>query len=109
MNGERDLKVFEINLLQLPLFNGTIAAKFTLLNRFVGNGSIFSMGLFGFKYSYGHNKTQYPTFPHFPGIKGINFAFTGLLIDIESAQPGYPGHYFVGIGMTFVTLWNRIE
>ncbi|MBU0497716.1 MAG: hypothetical protein KKC68_08905 [Candidatus Thermoplasmatota archaeon] len=109
IKGERTLKIGEILLRQFPFLNGSIAAKFTFIHSFEGNGSIFSLGLLGFKYSYGYNKTAYPEYPHFPGIIGGNIAFTGILIDVQAEEPGLAGHYFIGVGMTFVTLWNKIQ
>jgi len=109
LKGVKEKTFLELNPLQLRFLNGTISAQFTVASRFKGNGSVFSLGLFGFRYSYGHNQTRYPSFPHFPGITGGVIGFTGLLIDVESAQPGYPGHYVMGVGMSFITIWNRVE
>lgn len=108
LRGEKDRGIVDINLVQFPFFNGTIAAQFSLASKFTGNGTVFSLGLLGFKYSYGQNQTQYPTFPHFPSISGGVIGFTGILIDVESAQPGTPGHYVVGVGLSFVTAWDRV-
>jgi len=109
LKGEKVKSFFELNPIQMKFLNGTISAHFTLASKFTGNGSVFSLGLLGWKYSYGHNQTKYPVFPHFPGITGSIVIFTGILIDVESAQPGYPGHYIMGTGMSLITTWNRTE
>jgi hypothetical protein len=107
LKGEKNATIFERDLIQLPFFNGTISPQFSLASKFKGNGTIFSLGLLGLKYSYGQNQTKYPAFPHFPEITGGVIAFTGILIEVESAQPGYPGYFIVGLGMSLFTAWNK--
>jgi hypothetical protein len=109
LKGVKEKTFLELSPITLPFLNGTLSAQFTVASRFKGNGSVFSLGLFGFRYSYGQNQTRYPDFPHFPCITGGVIGFTGLLIDVESKQPGYPGHYVMGVGMSFITIWNRVE
>ncbi len=109
MKGEKVKTIFELNPIQLKFLNGTISANINLASKFTGEGSVFSLGLLGWKYSYGQNQTKYPTFPHFPTITGGFLVFTGILIDVESAQPGYPGHYIMGTGICLLTTWNRAE
>jgi len=109
IKGQKVSSLVELNTLQFPFLNGTISGQFTLASKFSGNGSVFSLGLLGWRYSYGHNQIKYPEFPHFPKITGGVIAFTGIIIEVESAQPGYPGHYVIGVGMSFITIWNRAE
>ncbi len=107
IRGEKERAIVEINLVQFPFFDGTIGAQFSLASKFTGSGTVFSLGLLGFKYSYGQDQTLYPTFPYFPSITGGVIGFTGIIIDVESAQPSTPGHYVAGVGLSFITTWDR--
>lgn len=109
LKGDKVASFLELNPFQMKFLNGTISGYITFASKFTGNGSVFSLGLLGWRYSYGHNQTKYPVFPHFPSITGSVFWFLGIYIDVESAQPGYPGHYILGVGTSLITIWNQAE
>jgi len=107
IKGAKDVALLELNFPPLDFFNGTIAGRFCLLGQWAGKGFIFSLGILGFKNIYEFDQQLYPEFPHMPDIKGTNLVFIGILIDIISENPDTLGHYFLGLGTTLLTVWNK--
>ena len=108
LKGEKVSSFVELNIQQLPFFNGTLSAQFSLFSKFNGNGTIFTLGFFGFKYSYGYNETNYD-FPYFPVIEGSTIGYTGILIEVDITEGEYEGSYVIAIGMNVLTFWKLVE
>ena len=109
IKGEKTNSFLELSVMQLPFFNGNITAGLIGYSKFIGNGSIFTVGFIGLKYIYDFNNTKY-RFPYFPTIKGNIVGFSGILIDVNAQNADIPedmkGYYYIGVGMSIFTYWE---
>jgi hypothetical protein len=108
IKGEKEFSLGEFFFPQFEFFNGTISGRFSILGSWVGKGFIFTLGILGFRYIYEFDQELYPEFPHMPDIKGTNLGFIGIFIDIYADNPDIQGQYFIGVGTTILTIWNRV-
>ena len=109
IKGEKTSSFLELSIMQLPFFNGNITAGLIGYSKFIGNGSIFTVGFIGLKYIYDFNDTKYG-FPYFPVITGNIVGFSGILIEVKAQHAGIPegmkGNYYIGVGMSIFTYWE---
>jgi hypothetical protein len=110
IQGVKDLTYLNLTLYDFPFFAGKINAGFYGMNRFTGNGTVFTVGFLGFKYLYDYNETKYK-FPYFPEIRGTVLGYSGLFIYIDSFNYSgtQQGPFIIGIGMSIMTLWKNIK
>lgn len=107
LKGSKDRSILELNVTTFPFINGNITAQFSVMTKFTGNGSVFTLGTLGFRYEYEFDKTKYE-FPYFPVISGSIIGYSGILIEVKGLSPELSGSYVVGVGMTILTIWNRL-
>jgi hypothetical protein len=110
IEGVKDLTYLNLTLYDFPFFAGRINAGFYGMNRFTGNGTVFTAGFLGFKYLYDYNETKYK-FPYFPEIRGSVFGYSGLFIYIDrfNYSGTQQGPFIIGIGMSIITLWKNMR
>ena len=111
VKGERTFNQLDLPVYRYPFFNTTMTALFSLYSTFVGRSSVFTIGTLGFKNIHDFNMTKYD-FPHLPELKGTVVGFTGILIKVimgDDFGEEYAGTYFIGAGMTVLTIWNNQE
>ena len=108
IKGEKDFSIGELFFPEFDFFNGTIAGRFSILGSWVGKGFVFTLGILGFRYIYEFDQDLYPEFPHMPDVKGTNLGFIGIFIDIYADNPDIQGQYYIGVGTTLLTIWNKI-
>ena len=110
IQGVKDLTYLDLTLYDFPFFTGNINAGFFGMNRFTGNGTIFTAGFLGFKYLYDYNETKYE-FPYFPEIRGSVLGYSGLFVYIDSFNYSgtQQGPFIIGIGMSIITLWKNMQ
>ena len=110
IKGEKTNSFLELSVIQLPFFNGNITAGLIGFSKFIGKGSIFTVGFIGLKYIYDFNSTKYE-FPYFPTITGNIVGFSGILIEINAQHTDIPedmkGYYYIGVGMSIFTYWTN--
>lgn len=109
IKGEKVSSFFELSVVDLPFFNGNITAGLVAFGKFIGSGSIFSLGFLGLRYIYDYDDTEYD-FPYFPVITGYIVGFSGILIHIYVDGANVPeymhGDYIFGAGMSVFTYWT---
>jgi len=105
MLGVKEYTLLELIQFSYPLLIGNMTAQFTVLNRFRGNGSVFSLGFLGFKNIHDYNETKYED-PFLPAILGSVVGFTGLLIEI---LPEEEFQIYFGVGTTVATVWSKLN
>lgn len=105
MKGVKEYTLYELIQFTIPFLIGNMTAGFTVMNRFRGNGSVFSIGFLGVKNIHDYDETKYED-PFLPTISGSMVGFTGVLIEV---LPEEEFKYYIGAGMTMATVWNKLN
>ena len=107
LRGVKEFSILELPVFVFPFFDGNITAQFSVLGKFSGNGSVFTLGTLGFRYIYDFNMSKYD-FPYFPTIRGTVIGFSGILAEVKSFIGEGEGPFVFGVGMTIFTMWNKV-
>jgi len=103
--GVKTFAFYELIQFQVPFLIGNMTAGFTVLNRFTGNGSVFSVGFLGIKNIHDYDPAKYGK-PYLPIISGFIVGFTGVLIEIEVDEEV---SIYIGAGMAIATFWSKLS
>ena len=103
--GEKTFAFYELIQFQAPFLIGNMTGGFTVLNRFTGNGSVFSVGFLGIKNIHDYDPAKYGK-PYLPIISGFIIGFTGVLIEIEVDEEN---SIYIGAGMAIATIWSKLS
>ena len=105
LKGVKEFSLYELNIIDEYFFVGNMTAGLHILNKFTGNGSIFSIGFLGIKGIHDYDPAKYED-PYLPVISGYLAGYVGVLIEVEAAEEY---SLFIGAGMTVATVWSKLN
>jgi hypothetical protein len=105
LKGVKDHTLYELIQFAIPFLIGNMTAGFTVLYKFTGNGSIFSIGFLGIKSIHEYDPSKYED-PYLPVISGSIIGFTGILIEVDAAETY---KYYIGAGTNIATIWSKLS